>query len=71
MYSAVVDLGPGQCNMQLCSVSVCFDLVIYQEYSSNGSAIFQINLFPLYTAVVFFSNYTGYQISANSIHFFP
>ena len=37
---------------------------------SNVSAIYQINLFPLDTAVVFPPIYTGYQIIANPIHYF-
>ena len=59
MYSRVVDLGPGQCNMQWCSVY--FDWVrvglsgIHITLAvSNVSAICQINLFLLDTAVVFF-----------------
>ena len=58
MYSPVVDLGPGQCNMQWCSVY--FDWVRVglsgmqlTPAVSNVSAICQINLFLLDTAVVF------------------
>ena len=59
MYSPVVDLGPGQRNMQWCSV--CFDWVrvglsgmqLAPAVSNFIFAICQINLFLLDTAVVF------------------
>ena len=78
MYSPVEDLGPGQCNMQWCSVY--FDWVRVglsgmqlTPAVSNVIAICQINLFLLHvdTPVDFFSSYTGYQIIANPIHYFP
>ena len=58
MYSPVVDLGPGQCNMQWCSVY--FDWVRVglsgmhlTSAVSNVSAICQMNLFLLDTTVGF------------------
>ena len=33
----------------------------------NVTAIYQFDMFPLDTAVVFFSNYTGYQIIAKVV----
>ena len=76
MYSPVVDLGPGQCNMQWCCVyfnwvRVGLSGMQLTPAVSNVSAICQINLFLLDTAVAFFSSYTGYQIIANPIHKFP
>ena len=76
MHRPVVDLGPGQCSMHWCSVY--FDWVRVGLLGiqltpavSNVSAIYQINLFLLDTAVVFSTSCTGYQIIANAIHYFP
>ena len=75
MCSAVVDLGPGRYNMQWCSfyfdwVRVGLPGIQLTPAVGNASAIYQINLFPLDTAVVFFFFYTGYQI-VSPIYYFP
>ena len=56
MYRLVVDLGPVECNMQWCSVyfdwvRVGLSGIQLTPVVSNVSAIYQINLFPLDTAV--------------------
>ena len=59
MYSPVVDLGSGQCNMKWCSVyfnwmRVSLSGIQLTPAVSNVSAICQINLFPLDNAAVVF-----------------
>ena len=63
MYSAVVDMGPEQyTGIQLLLSQIPFLKLV--------SAISQTNLFPIDAAVVFVP-YTGYQIMANPIYYFP
>ena len=76
MYSAVIDLGPGRRNMQWCPiyfdwVRVGLSGIQLTPTVLNVCAIYQINLFPLDTAVVFSPITLGIKIIANRIYYFP